>query len=210
MLRPGGTEVATSSTDAHEHGQSLWLDNITRGLLASGTLQRYIDDLSVTGLTSNPAIYDTAITTATDYDDAIARHLAEGRTGEDLFFELALDDLSRAADLFRGVHDRTNGVDGWVSLEISPLLAYDPAATLAAAADLFERAERPNLFIKIPDTPEGLPASEDAIAAGIPVNVTLLFSREPYLAQAEARSTRCPRRRSPRSSGPASTSTRSP
>jgi transaldolase len=170
----------------HDLGQSLWLDNITRDLLDSGTLQRYIDALSVTGLTSNPTIFDNAIKHSTAYDTAIRQKLEEGKSGEALFFELALEDLTRAADLFRPIYDRTDGVDGWVSLEVSPLLAYDTASTLAAAKDLFARAGRPNLFIKIPGTTAGLPAIEEAIFAGVPINVTLLFSCEHYLAAAEA------------------------
>jgi len=170
----------------HDLGQSLWLDNITRDLLNSGTLQRYIDDLSVTGLTSNPTIFDHAIKNSSAYDAPIRDGLRKGGTGEALFFDLALDDITRAADLFRPVYDRTNGVDGYVSLEVSPLLAYDTASTIAAAKDLWSRAARPNLFIKIPGTPEGLPAIEEAIFSGIPVNVTLLFSREHYLAAADA------------------------
>ncbi len=170
----------------HDLGQSLWLDNITRDLLTSGTLKRYIDELSVTGLTSNPTIFDHAIKNSTTYDAAIAKKVEQGRSGEDLFFDLALEDLSRAADLFRPIHDRTDGVDGWVSLEVSPLLAHDTASTLAAAKDLHRRAGRPNLLIKIPGTKEGLPAIEEAIFAGIPINVTLLFSREHYVAAAEA------------------------
>jgi transaldolase len=170
----------------HDLGQSLWLDNITRDLLDNGTLQRYIDELSVTGLTSNPTIFDQAIKNSTAYDTAIHQKLTEGKSGEDLFFELALEDLTRAADLFRPIYDRTAGVDGWVSLEVSPLLAYDTASTLAAAQELCARAGRPNLFIKIPGTTEGLPAIEEAIFAGVPINVTLLFSREHYLAAAEA------------------------
>ena len=170
----------------HDLGQSLWLDNITRDLLNSGTLKRYIDELSVTGLTSNPTIFDHALKNSTAYDEAIREALAKGKTGEGLFFDLALDDLTRAADLFRPVHDRTNGVDGWVSLEVSPLLAHDTASTIAAAKELSARAGRPNLFIKIPGTKEGLPAIEEAIFAGVPVNVTLLFSREQYVAAAEA------------------------
>jgi transaldolase len=170
----------------HEIGQSLWLDNITRGLLTSGTLRRYIQDLSVTGLTSNPTIFDHAIKNSNDYDDAISQKLKEGKSGEALFFELAIEDLRQAADLFRPIYDRTNGVDGWVSLEVSPLLARDTAGTLAAAKALHARAERPNLFIKIPGTGEGLPAIEEAIFAGVPVNVTLLFSGEQYVAAAEA------------------------
>ena len=170
----------------HELGQSIWLDNITRDLLNEGTLRRYIDELSVTGLTSNPTIFDHAIKNSTAYDAAIREKLAKGRQGEDLFFELALEDLTRAADLFRPINERTAGVDGWVSLEVSPLLAHDTASTLAAAKELFARASRPNLFIKIPGTKEGVPAIEEAIFAGVPVNVTLLFSREQYLAAAEA------------------------
>ena len=170
----------------HDLGQSLWLDNITRDLLNTGTLKRYIDELSVTGLTSNPTIFDHAIKNSTAYDSAIREKLSKGKSGEALFFELALEDITRAADLFRPIYDRTNGVDGWVSLEVSPLLAHDTASTIAAARDLYARAARPNLFIKIPGTTEGLPAIEEAIFAGIPVNVTLLFSREHYLAAAEA------------------------
>ncbi|MGA9057438.1 MAG: transaldolase [Terriglobia bacterium] len=170
----------------HEMGQSLWLDNITRGLLTSGTLRRYIQEFSVTGLTSNPTIFDHAIKNSHDYDDAIRQKLQEGKSGEALFFELALEDLRQAADLFRPIHDLTNGVDGWVSLEVSPLLAHDTSATLAAAKALHARAGRPNLFIKIPGTKEGLPAIEEAIFAGVPINVTLLFSRAQYVAAAEA------------------------
>jgi transaldolase len=170
----------------HNLGQSLWLDNITRDLLDNGTLKRYIDELSVTGLTSNPTIFDHAIKNSTSYDTAIREKLSKGKAGEALFFDLALADLTRAADLFRPIHDRSNGVDGWVSLEVSPLLAYDTGHTLVAAQDLFARAARPNLLIKIPGTKEGLPAIEEAIFAGIPVNVTLLFSREQYAAAAEA------------------------
>ena len=170
----------------HDLGQSLWLDNITRDLLDSGTLKRYIDELSVTGLTSNPTIFDHAIKNSTAYDASIRRKTNEGKSGEDLFFELALEDLTRAADLFRPIWDRTDGVDGWVSLEVSPLLAYDTARTLAAAKSLHARAGRPNLLIKIPGTKEGLPAIEEAIFAGVPINVTLLFSREHYVAAAEA------------------------
>jgi transaldolase len=170
----------------HDLGQSLWLDNITRDLLNNGTLKRYIDELSVTGLTSNPTIYDHAIKSSAAYDVAISAEMVKGQTGEGLFFDLALDDLARAADLFRPVYDRTNGVDGWVSLEVSPLLAHDTAGTIAAAKDLSARAGRPNLFIKIPGTKEGLPAVEAVIFAGVPVNVTLLFSREQYMAAAEA------------------------
>jgi len=170
----------------HHMGQSLWLDNITRDLLNSGTLDRYIHELSVTGLTSNPTIFEHAIKNSSAYDAAIGQRVAKGMSAEDLFFELALEDLTRAADLFRPIHERTSGIDGWVSLEVSPLLAYDTAATLAAAKKLFPRAGRPNLMIKIPGTAEGLPAIEEAIFAGIPINVTLLFSREHYFAAAEA------------------------
>src|SRR5271154_315526 len=178
--------MAKATQQLHDLGQSIWLDNITRDLLTSGTLQRYLDELSVTGLTSNPTIFDHAIKNSTSYDAAIREKLKEGKSGERLFFELALDDLTRAADLFRPIHNRTNGVDGWVSLEVSPLLAHDTASTLAAAKDLHARAGQPNLLIKIPGTKEGLPAIEEAIFAGIPINVTLLFSREHYLAAAEA------------------------
>lgn len=167
-------------------GQSLWLDNITRALLDDGTLQRYIDQWSVTGLTSNPTIFDQALKGSADYDAEIRERLRQGQSGEALFFELALVDLTRAADLFAPVHRRTRGVDGWVSLEVSPLLAYDARSTLAAARELHARAARPNLFIKIPGTAEGLPAIEDATFAGVPVNVTLLFSTAHYLAAAEA------------------------
>jgi transaldolase len=170
----------------HELGQSIWLDNITRDLLTTGTLRRYIDELSVTGLTSNPTIFDHAIKNSTAYDDTIRYKLKEGKSGEKLFFELAIEDLTQAADMFRPIWDRSNGVDGWVSLEVSPLLAHDTASTLAAVKDLHARAGRPNLFIKIPGTKEGLPAIEEAIFAGVPVNVTLLFSPEHYLAVAEA------------------------
>jgi transaldolase len=167
-------------------GQSLWLDNITRSLLTSGTLRRYIDELSVTGLTSNPTIFDNAIRKSRDYDGAIEKKLGEGKSGEKLFFELALEDLIQAADLYRPIYERTNGVDGYVSLEVSPLLAYDTKSTIAAARDLHTGAGRPNLMIKIPGTKEGLPAIEEAVFCGIPINVTLLFSREHYLAAAEA------------------------
>jgi transaldolase len=170
----------------HEAGQSLWLDNITRALLTGGGLKRYIDELSITGLTSNPSIFDQAIKNSHDYDAAIREKTAARKEGEALFFELALEDLTRAADLFRPIHDKTNGVDGWVSLEVSPKLAYDTASTIAAAKELSSRAARPNLFIKIPGTREGVPAIEEAIFAGVPVNVTLLFSREQYIAAAEA------------------------
>jgi transaldolase len=175
-----------ATAQLHALGQSLWLDNITRDLLESGTLARYIAEWSVTGLTSNPTIFDHAIKGSNDYDAAIRSKLRAGKSGEALFFELALEDITRAADLFRPVHARTNGVDGWVSLEVSPLLARDAQTSLAVAKDLHGRAGRPNLFIKIPGTKEGLPAIEEAIFAGVPVNVTLLFSREHYVASAEA------------------------
>jgi transaldolase len=170
----------------HNIGQSLWLDNITRDLLDRGTLEHYIRDLSVTGLTSNPTIFDHAIKNSTAYDATIREKLIDGKAGETLFFELALEDLTRAAALFRPVHDQTNGVDGWVSLEVSPLLAHDTTSTVTAAKTLYAQAGQDNLFIKIPGTKEGLPAIEEAIFAGVPVNVTLLFSREQYLAAAEA------------------------
>jgi transaldolase len=170
----------------HNAGQSLWLDNITRDLLTSGMLKRYIEELSVTGLTSNPTIFDNAIKNSASYDEAIRRRLKAGKSGEGLFFEIALEDITQAADLFRPVHERTSGVDGWVSLEVSPVLAHDTETTLAEAKDLHRRAARPNLFIKIPGTKAGLPAIEEAIFAGVPVNVTLLFSREHYLAAADA------------------------
>src|SRR6266540_1806992 len=170
----------------HDLGQSLWLDYITRDLLDSGALKRYIDELSVTGLTSNQTIFDHAIKNSAVYDSAIIDKLRQGKSGEALFFELALEDITRAADLFRPIYEETNGVDGWVSLEVSPLLAYDTASTIAEAKDLFARAARPNVLIKIPGTKEGLPAIEEAIFSGVPVNVTLLFSREQYLAAAEA------------------------
>jgi transaldolase len=170
----------------HDLGQSIWLDNITRDLLTSGALQRYVDEFSVTGLTSNPSIFDQAMKNATSYDLDIQGLVKEGKHGEDLFFDLALADLTAAADLFRPVHDATSGVDGWVSLEVSPLLAHDAAATTSAARQLYDRAARPNLFIKIPGTREGTTAIEESIFAGVPINVTLLFSREQYLAASEA------------------------
>jgi transaldolase len=170
----------------HNLGQSIWIDNITRDLLDSGTLKRYIDEWSVTGLTSNPTIFDHAMRNSSAYDSGLREKLRQGKSGEDLFFEIALEDITRAAALFRPVHDRTNGVDGWVSLEVSPLLAHDTARSLAVARSLHARAGQPNLLIKIPGTKEGLPAIEEAIFAGIPVNVTLLFSREQYLAAADA------------------------
>jgi transaldolase len=170
----------------HDLGQSLWLDNVTRELVNSGTLRRYIEDLSVTGLTSNPTIFDHAIKNSRDYDDDIARKAPSAKSREDLFFDLALADLAKAAQMFLPVHARTDGVDGWVSLEVSPLLAHDTERTLASARSLHRRSGQPNLLIKIPGTKEGLPAIEAAIFAGIPVNVTLLFSPEQYTAAAEA------------------------
>jgi len=170
----------------HDLGQSLWLDNITRGLLTSGTLGRYISEFAVSGLTSNPTIFDHAIEEGDFYDAAIHKKALAGMSGEALFFELALEDLTQAADLFRPIHNATGGADGWVSLEVSPFLADDTAGTIAAAAQLHARAQRPNLFIKIPGTRAGLPAIEESIFAGVPVNVTLLFSREHYLAAADA------------------------
>ncbi len=184
--KPASSAAAKATGQLHRLGQSIWLDNITRDLLRSGTLERYVSELSVTGLTSNPTIFEQAIKNSTAYDTSIRQKLGEGRSPEEVFFAIALDDLTRAADLFRPIHERTNGVDGWVSLEVSPLLAYDSAGTLAAAKELFARAGRPNLMIKIPGTREGLPAIEEAIFSGIPVNVTLLFSREHYFAAAEA------------------------
>jgi transaldolase len=170
----------------HDLGQSLWLDNITRSLLRTGVLRRYIDEFSVTGLTSNPTIFDHAIKNSDDYDGAIKSRLAEGKSAEKLFYELALEDLTQAADLFRSVHDRTGGVDGWVSLEVSPLLAHDTKSTIVVAKELHAQARRPNLMLKIPGTPEGLPAIEEAIFEGVPINVTLLFSDDQYLAAADA------------------------
>jgi transaldolase len=170
----------------HDAGQSLWLDYITRDLLSTGGLARYISELSVTGLTSNPTIFDHAVRKSREYDDAIVAGNAAGHDAEALFFDLAVEDIARAADLFRDVHEATNRVDGWVSLEVSPKLAYDTASTITAAKNLFARVSRPNVFIKIPGTKEGLPAIEEAIFAGVPVNVTLLFSREQYLAAADA------------------------
>jgi len=170
----------------HRAGQSLWLDNITRDLLTSGTLERYARELAVTGLTSNPTIYDRAIGGTSAYDKAIGAAASRGTVAEEIFFGLALDDLREAADIFRPVFDRTGGVDGYVSLEVSPVLAYDATATTLEAARLHGLGMRPNLFIKIPGTTEGLRAIEDTIFAGVPVNVTLLFSAPQYLACAEA------------------------
>jgi transaldolase len=167
-------------------GQSLWLDNITRQLLDSGTLKKYIDELSVTGLTSNPTIFDHAMTKGDSYNDDMARLMSSGMKVEDAFFEMAIDDLRRAADLFADIHKRTATVDGWVSLEVSPLLAYDAVKTAEVAKQLHQKAARPNLFIKIPGTKEGQTAIEEAIFAGVSINVTLLFSREHYLGAVEA------------------------
>jgi transaldolase len=177
---------ANAPAQLHEIGQSLWLDNITRELLTSATLQHYIEELSITGLTSNPTIFDQAIAKSHAYDTAIREKMQSGKSGEELFFELAIEDLTQAADLFRPIYDKTDGVDGWVSLEVSPVLAYDTARTIAQAKELYFRAGRPNLFIKIPGTDAGLPAIEEAIFAGVPVNVTLLFDREHYVAAADA------------------------
>ena len=178
--------MAKATEQLHDLGQSLWLDNITRDLLTSGTLQRYIDELSVTGLTSNPSIFDHAVTHSKSYDAEIKRLVDAGKADEALFFELAIQDLTKAADMFAPIHQRTAGVDGWVSLEVSPLLAHDTARTIAEARALHGKAGRPNLFIKIPGTLEGLPAIEEAIFAGVPVNVTLLFSRDHYVRAADA------------------------
>lgn len=170
----------------HNLGQRLWLDNVTRDLLTGGSLSRYIADLSVTGVTSNPTIFNQAVKSSTAYDATVRAMHIRGKAGEDLLFDLALEDLTMAADLFRPIYVATDGADGWVSLEVSPLLASDMSRTLAAAKDLFARAARPNLFIKIPGTPEGLLAVEEAVFSGVPVNVTLLFSGEHYIAAAEA------------------------
>jgi transaldolase len=167
-------------------GQSIWLDNITRDLLLTGTLERYIRDLSVTGLTSNPTIFDNALRHGGAYDASLRARARPGISYDELFFGLALEDITRAADLFRPIYERTAGVDGWVSLEVSPLLAFDAKSTLAEAKDLHARANRPNLFIKIPGTTDGLEAIEESIFAGIPINVTLLFSAKQYQAAAEA------------------------
>ena len=175
-----------ATTKLHALGQSLWLDNISRPLLTSGTLSRYIDEFSITGLTSNPTIFEQAIRSGDAYDAAIRQKTIEGNSGEALFFELAIEDLTRAADLFRPAHDATNGVDGWVSLEVSPLLADDTAGSIKGAAALHARAKRPNLFIKIPGTRAGIAAIEESIFAGVPINVTLLFSSQQYITAAGA------------------------
>ncbi len=176
----------TANQQLHDLGQSLWIDNITREMLNTGTLARYIDELYVTGLTSNPSIFDKAVGAGSDYDEDIGALFKEGKRGEALFFEIAIADLQHAADLFAGVHERTSGVDGFVSLEVSPTVANDTEASIAMAADLHARAARPNVFIKIPGTPAGLPAITETVASGAPVNVTLLFSREQYQASADA------------------------
>jgi len=170
----------------HDLGQSIWLDNISRRILDDGTLRRYIDEFSVTGLTSNPTIFDEAIGAGDTYDDGIRAKAAAGKSGEALFVELALEDLRRAADLFKPIFDATDRVDGWVSMELSPLLADDTARSIEAAAQIYQQAGRANLFVKIPGTPAGIPAIEESIFAGVPINVTLLFSREQYLAAADA------------------------
>ena len=170
----------------HDLGQSLWLDNITRELLDNGTLRRYVDDFSITGLTSNPTIFDGAIGGGQAYDAGIREKSRAGKSGEALFTELALEDLRRAADLFRPAFEASNHVDGWVSMELSPLLASDTAGSVAAARQIYQQADRPNLFVKIPGTPAGVPAIEESIFNGVPINVTLLFSCEQYLAAAEA------------------------
>ncbi len=172
--------------ELHDLGQSLWLDNITRGILDDGTLARYIRDYDITGLTSNPTIFDLAIKDSDDYDEAIATKSRAGKSGEALFTELAMEDLVRAADLFRPAHDASGGLDGWVSMELSPLLVNDTAGSIKSAGELHARATRQKLFIKIPGTPAGVPAIEESIFAGVPINVTLLFSREQSLAVAEA------------------------
>jgi transaldolase len=176
----------TITKNLHDLGQSLWLDNITRDILDDGTLRRYVETLSVTGLTSNPTIFDEAISKTAVYDKAIRQKASSGLSGEDLFIEIALEDLRRAADLFKPEFERTQGLDGWVSMEVSPLLASDTQGTIKSALRIHNQADRPNLYVKIPGTPEGVPAIEAAIFAGVPVNVTLLFSREQYLAVAEA------------------------
>lgn len=173
------------TAELHAQGQSLWLDNITRSMLDGGQIERYIDTHAVTGLTSNPSIFDSAIESG-DYDDAISATSQRGLSSEEIFFDLAIADLQRAADLFAPVHEDTDGVDGWVSLEVSPLLAYDTAKTVAAATSLSAKAQRANLFVKIPGTPQGLPAIEECIASGVPVNVTLLFDADQYRAAADA------------------------
>jgi transaldolase len=170
----------------HDLGQSLWIDNIDRDMLASGKLQGYVDELSVTGLTSNPTIFDNAIGSGSAYDDSIRALHDQGREGEDLFFELALEDLRQAADLFVAAHERTDGVDGWASLEVSPKIADDSEATIEQAQRLHIESRRNNIFIKIPGTEAGNKAIEESIHAAVPINVTLLFSTDQYVASAEA------------------------
>ncbi len=175
-----------ATADLHALGQSLWIDNITRGFLDDGTIAGYIDEMSVTGLTSNPSIFQKAIAGGHEYDDAIRAHMQAGLKGEELFFELAIEDLRRACDLFAPIHEATNGLDGWCSLEVSPLLANDTHSTIEQAKKLHAKADRKNLYIKVPGTPEGAPAIEELTFAGIPVNVTLIFSVEHYMRAAEA------------------------
>jgi len=175
-----------ATQELHEMGQSLWLDNITRTMVGDGTLQGYVDEFSVTGLTSNPTIFDKAISGGDAYDEQIAAAGPDADSTEELFFELALTDLRDATDIFAPIHARTDGLDGWASLEVSPLLADDAAATIEQAARLHEKGGRDNLYIKIPGTEAGRTAIEESIFSGVPINVTLLFSREQYLAAAEA------------------------
>lgn len=170
----------------HAIGQSIWLDSVSRDLLTSGTLQRYCAEYAVTGLTTNPSIYEQAITSTTDYDDAIAKKFTDGKSSASLFVELALEDLTQAAAIFSEVHQASGGIDGWVSLEISPLLANDTPATIAEAKRLHALANCPNLLIKVPGNVSGIPAIEELIFAGVPINVTLLFSREQYVMAADA------------------------
>jgi transaldolase len=176
----------SNTKNLHDLGQSLWLDNITREILDNGTLRRYVEQFSVTGLTSNPTIFDEAIGKTAAYDKGIRQKAQAGMSGENLFVELALEDLRRAADIFRPEFDRTQGIDGWVSMEVSPLLANETKGTIEAALRIHKQAGRPNLYVKIPGTAAGVPAIEAAIFAGVPVNVTLLFSREQYLSVADA------------------------
>ncbi len=170
----------------HDLGQSLWLDNITRELLDNGTLHRYIEDFSITGLTSNPTIFEGAIGAGGAYDAGIREKVRTGKSGESLFIELALEDLCRAADLLRPAFDTSHHIDGWVSMEVSPLLANDTHGSIEAARQIHRQADRPNLFVKTPGTPGGIAAIEESIFAGVPINVTLLFSREQYLSSANA------------------------
>ncbi|MFN2395688.1 MAG: transaldolase [Bacteroidales bacterium] len=176
----------TNTQKLYQQGVSLWLDNITRKILDDGTLEKYITDLGITGLTSNPTIFDNAIAGSDDYDNAIKEAGKEGLSDEEVFFTLAIDDIQRAADLFLPVYEKTNGLDGFVSIEVSPLLAYDTESTIEAAKNIFKKVNRPNVFIKIPGTPEGLPAVEKVIEEGIPVNITLLFSADQYINAAKA------------------------